>query len=276
MPAASAASTTSGSRRDPPGWMIAVTPAPIAISGPSEKGKNASEAQHRAGQRLQARLVDGQAHGVHAAHLARADARRRLLLGEHDRVGAHVHADLPGEHEVAPLVVGRRALGDDLHLRAVGEVDVAVLYEQPAHDLLDVRLGQQRRAALVVLQDAQRRLAREDLHRAVLVAGREQHLDELLGEALGGGRVDRAVERDHAAEGAQRIGRQGALVGLLRGRADRRPTRVVVLDDHARGLVNSRTIARAESRSTRLLNDSCLPWCCWMPDRMCVRAPTCW
>src|SRR6266436_5933425 len=44
MPAASAAAITSSSRSDPPGWMIAVAPAPIAASTPSAKGKNASEA----------------------------------------------------------------------------------------------------------------------------------------------------------------------------------------------------------------------------------------
>ena len=71
---------------------------------------------------------------------------------------------------------------------------------------------------------------------AVLVAGREQHLDELLGQALGRRDVDRAVERDDAAEGAQRIGREGALVGLQRVGAERRSARVVVLDDHAGGL----------------------------------------
>ena len=43
-PAASAAAMTSSSRTDPPGWMIDVTPASIASSGPSENGKNASDA----------------------------------------------------------------------------------------------------------------------------------------------------------------------------------------------------------------------------------------
>src|SRR5262249_7599490 len=43
-PAFSAASMTSPSRREPPGWTIAVTPCVIASSGPSENGKNASDA----------------------------------------------------------------------------------------------------------------------------------------------------------------------------------------------------------------------------------------
>ena len=54
---------------------------------------------------------------------------------------------------------------------------------------------------------------------------------QLLGRRL----VDPAVEGDDAAEGAERVAREGALVGLQRGRAERRAARVVVLDDHARG-----------------------------------------
>src|SRR5437762_3328589 len=42
MPCSSAACTTSASRTEPPGWMIAVTPARPASSIPSRKGKNAS------------------------------------------------------------------------------------------------------------------------------------------------------------------------------------------------------------------------------------------
>ncbi len=70
-----------------------------------------------------------------------------------------------------------------------------------------------------------------------LVGGREQDLDELLGQPLRGGRVDRPVEGDHAAERAQRIGRERALVRLQSGGTDRRAARVVVLEDHARRLV---------------------------------------
>jgi len=39
MPAASAAAMTSSSRTEPPGWMIAATPASIASCGPSANGK---------------------------------------------------------------------------------------------------------------------------------------------------------------------------------------------------------------------------------------------
>src|SRR4051794_12568480 len=44
-PASCAAATTSSSRTDPPGWMMARTPASIASAGPSANGKNASDAR---------------------------------------------------------------------------------------------------------------------------------------------------------------------------------------------------------------------------------------
>ena len=187
MPAASAASTTSWSRLEPPGWMIAVTPASTASCGPSENGKNASEASappvevglRRAG------LVDREPDGVDAAHLAGADADRREVLREHDRVRAHVLADLPGEQHLAPLALGRLALGDDLHLRAVLEVHVAVLDEHAAEHALDVALGDVDPPPLAVLEDAQVRLAAEDLDRLVGEARRDHDLDELVRERLG-------------------------------------------------------------------------------------------
>ena len=43
-PAARTAATTSASRFEPPGWMIAPTPASSAACGPSGNGKNASDA----------------------------------------------------------------------------------------------------------------------------------------------------------------------------------------------------------------------------------------
>ena len=44
MPWASAASITSLSRTDPPGWITAVAPASMQASMPSANGKNASDA----------------------------------------------------------------------------------------------------------------------------------------------------------------------------------------------------------------------------------------
>ena len=100
-------------------------------------------------------------------------------------------ADAPGEPQVRPLLLGRRAAGDDLHRLAGDQRRVAVLDEQAARHLRHAEVAR-RAAALAVLQDAHVGLAREDLQRVLLVAGREQDLDELLGERLGGRRVDRA------------------------------------------------------------------------------------
>ena len=152
---------------------------------------------------------------------------------EHDRVRAHVLADLPAEQHLAPLGLGRLALGHDLHLRAVLEVDVAILHEQAAHHALEVALGDVEAAPLVVLEDAHVRLGLEQLERLVGVARGEQDLAELLDEQLGQLAVDRPVEADDAAERRLRIAGERALVGLARRAADRDPARVVVLDDRA-------------------------------------------
>ena len=77
-PADFTASITSSSRFEPPGWMIARTPASSASCGPSAKGKNASDASAAPWHVVAelARLLDREAHGVDAAHLAGADADR--------------------------------------------------------------------------------------------------------------------------------------------------------------------------------------------------------
>ena len=79
-----------------------------------------------------ARLLERDADGVDAAHLAGADADRLEVLGEDDRVREDVLADPPGEEEVAPAGLVRRLAGDDLHALAVVDLGVGVLDEQPA------------------------------------------------------------------------------------------------------------------------------------------------
>ena len=77
-------------------------------------------------------------------------------------------------------------------------------------------------------------LLREDGERLGAVRRRDQHLDELLGDVLGAGAVDLAVEGDDAAEGRGRVGLQRLRVrrGAVVGHGD--AARVGVLDDHAR------------------------------------------
>ena len=117
---------------------------------------------------------------------------------------------------------------------AARKLPVAVLHEQAAEDALVVTLGLYEGAALHVVQDPHRRLARERLHRLLVVAGREQHLDELPRESLSERGGHAAVEDDDAAVGRDRVGGERALVGVLDPLSDRDPARVRVLDDHAR------------------------------------------
>ena len=63
----------------------------------------------------------------------------------------------------------------------------------------------------------------EHLERVVVVAAREQDLDELLDQRLRELAVDRAVEADDAAEGGHRVAGERPLVGLER--RSRRPRR---------------------------------------------------
>ena len=274
-PAASTAATTSGSRIEPPGWMIAVdarVEGQLRAVGEREVGVRG---HHRAGD-LRPGLLDREADGVDAAHLAGADADRRQITREHDRVGADVLADLPREQQLAPLGLGGAALADDLHLGAILEVRVAVLDEHPADDLAQLGVDHVRRAALAVVEDPHVGLGLEHLERVLVVAAREQHLDELVDERLRELAVDPAIDADHAAVGGHRIAGERLLVGLERVRAHGHAARVVVLDDHAgRDLELARAECRPASRSSRLLSESSLPPSWETIDRTCVRAPTC-
>ena len=133
-PAGFTASITSSSRFEPPGWMIARTPASSASCGPSANGKNASDASTAPSQRVAelARFLDGEAHSVDAAHLSGADADRLQLAREDDGVRRDVLADAPGEEQLAPVVLGRLA-AHDLHRLARVDVGVRVLDQQAAH-----------------------------------------------------------------------------------------------------------------------------------------------
>src|SRR3954471_1227828 len=99
-----------------------------------------------------ARFLDGDPHGVDAAHLSRADADRLQILDEDDGVRGNVLADAPREDEVAPLLlVGRAA--DHLPTLAFLDLAVRVLDEQAAQDpLVMARVGIA--APLAVDQDA--------------------------------------------------------------------------------------------------------------------------
>ena len=79
--------------------------------------------------------------------------------------------------------------------------------------------------ALLVGEDPDRLLLLQHLERVLLVAGRDQHLDEVLVQRLGQRLVDRAVERDHAAERRHRVAGERLLVGLAARRRRSPPRR---------------------------------------------------
>ena len=273
-PARSTAATTSASRFEPPGWMIAVTPGSSASAGPSGNGKKASEASAAPAEvvAVLARLLEREPHRVDAAHLAGADPDRPQVLGDHDRVRGDVLADAPGEEQVAPVRLARLAADDD-HRLAVLDVDVAVLGEQAADDPPVVALAGGRAPPLGRVEDPQRLLRAQHVERALLVPGREQHLDELLRDPPGELGRDRAVEHDHAAVGRHRVRRERARVGVLDRARDCDAARVRVLDDHAgrqRELVGER---RAADRSLRLLYESSFPPSCSTRESRWRRAP---
>ena len=111
MPAASAASTTSASRREPPGWMIAVDARLDRDLGAVGEREERVGGQHGARPATPAATCRRP-----GARSRRGSSGRRRCptvassVREHDRVGAHVLADAPGEQQVAPLLVGRLAL----------------------------------------------------------------------------------------------------------------------------------------------------------------------
>ena len=132
-----------------------------------------------------AALLDREADRVDAAHLAGADAERGAVLGDHDRVGADAADDGPGEEHVVPLLLARLGLGHHLHQLARLGVAVAVLDQQPAEDPFDVALAGSALAPLLLAEDPDRLLLLQHLERPVLVAGRDQDLDEVLVQLLG-------------------------------------------------------------------------------------------
>jgi hypothetical protein len=180
-----------------------------------------------------ARLLDCDPDGVDAAHLPRADADRREILRDDDRVRRHVLADAHREHEVAPLPLVHGS-GHGLPAGALFDLRVGVLDEQPAEDALVLTGIRTATPALVIGQDSDVLTAAQRLERRVAVARCEQHLDELPRE-LGAERlVDVAVDDDDAAVRADGVARERFVVRLFDRCADADTARVRVLDDDAR------------------------------------------
>src|SRR6185503_796796 len=91
--------------------------------------------------------------------------------------------------------------------------------------------------ALPVEQHARLLLRGELGEGGLVVARREDDLDELGRERLAERRPDRPVQHDHAPVGRDRVTRQRLLVGLVEGVSEADPARVPVLHDHGRRAV---------------------------------------
>lgn len=144
-----AASNTSSSRIDPPGCTMARTPASMRISAPSANGKKASEAATGA-LRAVAPIIErigafhGQMRRIHAVHLSHADAYRRHIVGNQDRIGFDATNGAPCEFEILERTLVRGLTGNKLpSIRMVsrGINQIGGLYKQPSVDLLELVFG---------------------------------------------------------------------------------------------------------------------------------------
>ena len=215
----------------------------------------------RAGRRAPSRRDP---HGVHAAHLARADPDRGAAGGDHDRVGAHVAAHLPGEQQVLPLLLARAARRSS---RASARAS-----RRPRRG--SARAARRSRASPSTSRSGAGQLGElEQAHVLLLPAaprarraskpGASSTSMNCLESACAQRDVDAAVER--------RSRRRRRSAGRTRRRARRRPgPSSAIAQPHGllcltiahAGPSNSSTSSRAELRSSRLLNDSSLPCSC--------------
>ena len=201
----SAAAMTSASFTLPPGCATAVTPALAAASTPSGNGKNASRREHAPARAL-ARLLARDLHRDDARHLPRADADRRAPRARarsrstsracrrarrtrgsrsSSAVGARFVATLP--RVTSPAAVASRSAPRGRRRRAC---TVSAAWSAPSQP----PVARRRRFFF----------ARSISSAAAAKRRRDDALEERLGEELGGRLVDLAVQRDDAAERAQR------------------------------------------------------------------------
>ena len=270
MPCSSQAARVSSSRFEPPGWMIAVTPAAAATSGPSRNGKKASEAstEPRARSPAFATAIRTESSRLIWPAPTPTSCRPCASTIAFDLTAWQTRQAKPERR--ALLGVGRGAAGRDGPGGRVGFHRVPVLHEQPALDPAQVeargaggrrgRSGRPRSSRRTLFFQVGLVVSRPK--RVGLEAGGDDRLDEPAGHAqpLGRRAVDRPVQADDPAEGADGV----ALVGQLEGLGQRRsataaPQGLLCLRIAAAGSAKRRTSRRALSRSSRLLYDSSLP-----------------
>mgnify|MGYP005654699229 CR=1 FL=1 len=187
-----------------------------------------------------------------AVLLAGADAHRDQVLDVQDRVRGHAGFDQPAKEQVLIFAFGRlplhavdlalvgglggpeivpRAdpgqvgqLGDDAAIDEALEIHAALAHELlQADDVADAHHPQ-------VLAPRQHRQG------PFLEFRGHHHLGVAPGDLLGGGAIQRAVQRDAAAEGGHPVGEIGLYVGLDQAVGLGHPAGVVVLHHGGGGL----------------------------------------
>ena len=211
MPCSSAALITSSSRIEPPGWITAVAPASIATSRPSANGKEGVRRHHRSlGRRLRETgvvrrvlgLARGDARGIDPAHLAGADADGGEILGIDDGVRFDVLGDAEGKAQIAQF--GRRSARAWSPASASMSSTTAlsrVCTSRPPATVLTVRPGARGSGRPPASSSRKFFFAADDGDRLLGGVRRDDDLGEDLGDGARGVGVERAVERDDAAEG---------------------------------------------------------------------------
>ena len=233
IPALSAAAITSLSRTEPPGWITAVAPAAMAASSPSAKGKKASEATTEP----LARAPEAGGLGRFLG-LQRGDARgcRRGSSGRrrcrpwrrpsHRRWRSTSRAWRRGRRRADPAI--SRSVGARLvtTFRSPSPIaaGVARLHEEarrrPMRSVMPGAAGSGRPPA-----SSRRRFffPPSTAFAPSVGLGRDDHLGEDARRSPRPRRIERPVDRDDAAEGADRIAAQRLVVGIARDRC--RPPR---------------------------------------------------
>ena len=171
---------------------------------------------------------DGQLGRLDPGHLAGPNAQRHLVAHDDDGVGFDVAADPPGHQQVAPLRLGRLPLGCDGHRAPVRRHPVAGLHQQPSAQAAHVEGGGA--VGTVQDQDAKALAARQPGGGILIGRGADDDLQEGLGQLLGGGEIECAVERHDPAVGRSRVAGVGAAIGIERGVPGGESARVGVLD----------------------------------------------
>ena len=217
---------------EPPGWMTAFTPASTPSWGPSENGKNASEASAAPSSgelAMPAFSIASRTESTRVIWPAPIPDRREVVR-QHDRVGTHVLADLPGEQHLAPLGLAA-ACGRSRPPSPCGP-------RGPCRDpapagrpyALQIPLGDIRAAALAVLEDPHLRLRGQQLDRVLVKCGAMMTSQNCLSSASANGRsIVRLTQMTppNADSGSHAKAR---MVGLDDRAADGHAAWVVVLD----------------------------------------------